>query len=240
MTWMNRLKLCVGLIAVFVIVAVGTLIFNQRQNTAHSQSASLVAEEYVVGVDYGGTVTEQYVTEGDTVQEGDPLFDVRSLALEFEIASGYPVDEDLVTEDGTVTVRATVDGTVSSVSVYKGGFAVAGSAVATIDRADSLAVSAEFLLFPRDYARIDESTEAEIILPSGQVVTGSVTGIDVITAEGQALSTVRIESSDIQGETATGLFQSGTPVNVTVRLRDDGPLAGVSDAFTDLLRQIGL
>jgi hypothetical protein len=36
------------------------------------------------------------------------------------------------------------------------------------------------------------------------------------------------------------LTKSGTPVVATLQLRDDGPLAGVSDMAFDFLRQIGL
>ena len=38
----------------------------------------------------------------------------------------------------------------------------------------------------------------------------------------------------------SGLYRPGTPVVATLSLRDDGPLAGVSDSFRDFLRRMGL
>ncbi|WP_434810208.1 biotin/lipoyl-binding protein [Microbacterium sp. bgisy189] len=240
MTWASRLKLTLGLIIVVALVAVGTIVFNQRQNSAQSTSAEIVADAYAVGTDYGGTVTELYVHDGDAVAAGDPLFAVQSLALQLDIASGYTVDSEHVADDGTTTVVASVAGTVTDVSVVQGGFAPAGSVLATIDRERTLSVDADFVLTARDYVRIATDAEAEILLPSGETLVGAVSSVDVATADGQALSTVSIDSAELADETATGLFQSGTPVTVTLRLRDDGPLAGISDAFGDLLRKIGL
>lgn len=240
MTWASRIKLAVGLIATVAIVAVCTLVFNQRQNSAQSTSAAIVAERYPVGTDYGGIVTQQFALPGDVVRAGDPLFELRSLALQRDVASGHVVDPEVAAADGTSTVVATVDGTLADVEVPQGGFARAGSVLAVIDRAGSLAVDADFLLSARDYARITADAEAELLLPNRKTLTGTVSRIDVATLDGNALSTVRISSDQLTAATASGVFQPGTPVVVTLRLRDDGPLAGVSDAFGDLLRQVGL
>jgi len=243
MTWANRFKLAGGLLLVLAIVAGGTLLFTQRQNRALSATAMVVAESFPVGTDYGGIVTRQYVDVGEGVSAGDPLFDVHSLQLRRDIASGYVADPSVIAgigEDGTSTVVATVDGTIESIAVPQGGFAAAGGVIATLDRAESLYVEAEFVLSARDYARIAEGAKAEVLLPSQDSLTGTVTRIDVDTVDGQALSTVRIESVRLAEAPATGLFQPGTPVSVTIRLRDDGPLAGVGDAMHDLMRKIWL
>lgn len=243
MTWANRLRLAAGLVLVLVLVAAGTLLFTQRQNRALSTTAMVVAESFPVGTDYGGIVTRQYVHVGDDVHAGDPLFDVHSLQLRRDIASGYVADPTLIAgidENGTSTVIATVDGTIASIGVPQGGFAAAGGVVASIDRAESLYVEAEFVLSARDYARIAEGTEAEVLLPSQETLVGTVAGIDVDTVDGQALSTMRIESAALAEATASGLFQPGTPLSVSIALRDDGPLSGVSDALHDFLRKVGL
>jgi multidrug resistance efflux pump len=243
MTWANRFRLASGLVLVLVIVAAGTLLFTQRQNRALSTTAMLVAESYPVGTDYGGIVMQQYVDVGDEVHAGDPLFDVHSLQLRRDIASGYVADPALmagIDEDGTSTVIATVDGTIASIGVPQGGFAAAGGVIASIDRAESLYVEAEFVLSAREYARVAADAEAEVLLPSQETLIGTVEGIDVDTVDGQALSTIRIESASLAEGPASGLFQPGTPVSVSIQLRDDGPLAGVSDALHDFLRKVGL
>jgi hypothetical protein len=124
--------------------------------------------------------------------------------------------------------------------VPQGGFAAAGGVIASIDRAESLYVEAEFVLSAREYARVAADAEAEVLLPSQETLIGTVEGIDVDTVDGQALSTIRIESASLAEGPASGLFQPGTPVSVSIQLRDDGPLAGVSDALHDFLRKVGL
>ncbi|MFF2632489.1 HlyD family efflux transporter periplasmic adaptor subunit [Microbacterium sp. NPDC058021] len=243
MTWTNRLKLAGGILLVLVVVAACTVVFNQRQHRVLSTSAMIVAQNYPVGTDYGGIVTRQYIDVGDEVAVGQPLFEVRSLQLQRDIASGQVSDAEVaasVAADGTSTIVATVDGTVRDVAVPQGGFAQAGSVLATVDQDASLFVEAEFLLSPRDYARIAEGSDVELLLPNQSVLRGDVDGIDVETAEGQAMSTLRITSGDLSRRAATGLFQAGTPVQVTLQLRDDGPLAGVGDALRDLVQKVGL
>jgi len=242
MTWGNRLRLTAGLVVVLALVLVCTVVFNQRQNSALSDSATIIAQHYPVGTDYGGLVVRQFAQAGDEVSEGDPLFEIRSFQLQRDIASGYVVDPALATsgKDGTNTITATVDGTLSDVTVVQGGFAQAGSVMARIDRAGSMSIEAEFVLTPRDYARIARGAQAEILLPNQDMVDGTVTGIDVATVDGKAASTVIIDSEALGEGTAAGLFQPGTPVSVTLRLRDDGPLAGLGDALHDFLRKVGL
>jgi multidrug resistance efflux pump len=241
-TWGNRIRLALGLVLVLVLVAASTIVFNQRQHRAQSMTASIVAQSFPVGTDYGGIVVTQFVQSGDAVTSGQPLFAVRSLQLQRDLAAGN-VDTltapDLAA-DGTSTIVATVDGTVSSIEVPQGGFAQAGGILATIDRSGSLFVEAEFMLTPRDYGRISAGSPVELRLPNQSDIAGTVTSIEVDTVDGQAMSTLRVDSSDLAAAASTGLFQPGTPVEATLLLRDDGPLAGVSDALGDLLRKVGL
>jgi pyruvate/2-oxoglutarate dehydrogenase complex dihydrolipoamide acyltransferase (E2) component len=54
------------------------LYLNNTNGIVAGKSASLVAEDYPVGTDYSGTITEQYVHTGDQVTAGQPLFEVQS------------------------------------------------------------------------------------------------------------------------------------------------------------------
>lgn len=245
MTWGNRIRLVVGLILTLAIVAACTLVFNQRQHQAQSASAMLVSQRYPVGTDFGGIVVDQLVEEGDDVVAGQPLFTVRSLALQRDLASldtgaGETTTTADIDAEGTATLVSTVDGVVSSIEVPQGGYAQAGGVLATVDRTGSLFVEAEFVLTARDYGRVEVGSAVDLRLPNQSVLAGTVTAIQVTTVDGQALSTLRIESDELVGALTTGPFQPGTPVEATVELRDDGPFAGVADAFSDLLRKVGL
>jgi multidrug resistance efflux pump len=243
MTWGNRVRLVLGLVLTLAIVAACTLVFNQRQHHAQSASAMLVSQRYPVGTDFGGIVTDQLVEEGDKVVAGQPLFTVRSLQLQRDLNSADSSAGDQIASvdvDGTATVVSTVDGVVSSVEVAQGGYAQAGGVLATVDRTGSLFVEAEFVLTARDYGRIEVGSAVDLRLPNQSTLPGRVAAIQVTTVDGQALSTLRIESDGLGDALTAGPFQPGTPVEATVELRDDGPFAGVTDAFSDLLRKVGL
>jgi multidrug resistance efflux pump len=243
MTWGNRFRLLFGLIVVVALVATFTLVFNQRQQQATSTSATIGAESLPVGTDYGGMVTHQYVKNGDQVVKGQKLFDVQSLRLQQDVAAGlissttaaYPVSRD-----GTATLLATVSGRISSISVEEGAFAQAGAVLAHIDRAQSLYIEAQYTLTARDYARITDGAPVQILLPNQRTLQGKVGRIEVHTVNGSAQSTIHVVSSQLVEGSDNGLVAPGTPVVATLHLRDDGILSGPGDAFSDLLRKIGL
>lgn len=246
MTWTARARLFGGMLVVLVVVAVCTLVFTQRQARAVSTTADITAEAYPVGTDYGGIITQQYVHQGDTVATGEPLFKVQSLRLQQDIASGqvstasaaYPVSAD-----GTATVLASVAGTVASVDVQQGAFAQAGAVLAKIDRSGTLSVTAQYSLTPGDYSRIVGGATVDILLPDGRTVTGRVERVDVTTVAGRAQSSVVVDSPALNAKHAEQggtQFSAGTPVEATLHLRDDGVLAGPTDAFAAFLRKIGL
>ena len=243
MTWANRIRLLFGLVALVAVVAACTIVFNQRQLRAESTTASIAAEEFSVGSIYAGTVTEQLVQAGDTVTAGETLFTVRSPLLARDLASEYVTAADLgvaVTADGTFPIAATVDGMVSEVLSPVGDFAQAGEVLATVDRAQTMTVEAEFTLTARDYGRITAGTSVEILLPDDRTIRGVITDIDVDTIDGQASSSITIESAALKAQAIEGLYRPGTPVRATLHLRDDGPLAGVTDMVRDFIRRIGL
>lgn len=244
MTWINRLRLFGGILGVVAIVAVLTIIFNQRQTQAASYDGSIAADTYVVGAAYGGTVSKQYVKDGDTVKVGDKLFTIQSVQLQQDLANGLQVTSSAAyTVDkkaGTLTYRATVAGSVSDLAAQLGNALSGGTPFAKITVANTEFVGADYLLSPGDYGRVQTGAQAEILLPNRQTITGHVTSIEVTTDAGQARTKVRIDSDELRDPALGALTKSGTPVTATLQLRDDGPLAGVSDVAFSFLRQIGL
>lgn len=233
MTWSNRIRLGLGLAGVLVLAAVLTMIVNRNNGIVDSRSASLVAEDYPVGTDYAGTVTEQYVHTGDTVKAGQPLFEVQSATLERDIAQNLVTASNLtyqVKNDNTIVLAATNDGVVSSVAYTNGAFVPANTTIATIQQAGSMYVSADFVLSAKDYARIPAKAQVDLVLPNNEKITAQVSQIQVQTEDGQARTVVRAYSPDLAD--GTGLFAVGTPVQATLHLDNSGVVTDVTNHIT--------
>lgn len=243
MTWINRLKLLGGVIVVLILVAALTLVFNQRQNKVTSYNGQVSADTYTVGADYPGTVVDQMVELDQEVAVGDVLFRVRSLQLREAIeagmsvtsASAYSVDS----ATGTITYRAVVDGRVTELTARQGNSIATGGALAVITVDTDPFVTADFLLAPRDYARLESGLPARVLLSNGHQLSGTVDLISASTSERGTVTTVQVVSAELTN-VPDPLGRPGAPVTVIVDLKDSGPLAGVQDMLDDFLIKIGL
>lgn len=243
MTWENRLRLFAGSIAVFMLVAGLTLVFNQRQNQITSFTGQVAADVYVVGADYAGTVIDQKVEAGNRVIVGQELFTVQSLQLKEALANGLKIaDTQAYRVDagqGTLTYYAVIAGVVTEINAKLGNSVPAGGWLASITDGGERFVEARFRLLPRDYARLREGASSEIILPNDQTIAGVVTAVSVETGADGTVSTLRLVAPELD-DVADTLANPGTPVTVIVSLQDTGPLAGVSDLLNDFLVKIGV
>ena len=244
MTWTNRFRLFGGLLGVLVLVAVLTLVFNQRQTKAQSQSAEIQTDTASIGAGYGGTVVKQYVDEAQEVEVGQKLFTLQSPALQADVANDIEVKGngayDVNARKGTVTYKATVAGRIDGLTAKLGSTLTAGSPFAQITVTGSEYVEAHFLLTPRDYERMEAGAPVSILLPNNQKIAGKVSDIRVATEQAKAAAEVRVDSSELTDPTLATLTRTGTPVVATVKLRDDGPLAGVTDSLFAFARKIGV
>jgi multidrug resistance efflux pump len=243
MTWGNRIRLVLGLVTVLAIVAGCTALFTRRQSEVTSTSATIAADQYVIGTDYGGTVVSQNVRRGETVTAGQVLFQVRSLALMQEIERNpvtFNTASYTVAKNGTMTFKATVSGTVSQVKVKQGDYVQPGSDLVKIDKAQSLFVTGDYTLSPRDYERVESGGAVDIVLPNQQVLPGSVQAVTVRTIDGQAQAQITVASSQLKEGAYAGLVSPGTPVTAKLHLREDDALAGARDAANDFLQKIGV
>lgn len=230
MTWKTRFSMFFGLIAVTALVLALTVAFSHRKGETEASSASIDAIEYPVGADYPGTVIEQFVVPGDTVAAGDPVARIQSTQLMRDLDDDIEVpdsDVSTVNDDGTLTVRSSVDGLVDEVLVPQGGYAGGGSVVATITALDSLFVSAEFLLDPRDFERVEQGALVEVVLPNDGTLAGAVESLEVETDEGTARTTVEVAIESASFAEQGGLMAPGTPVEATLQLRNDDLLASM-------------
>ena len=241
MTWGNRFKFFFGLIVVFAIVGAATLVFNQRQLRVESQTATIAATTMQVVTDYPGFVTKVLVKKGDQVAVGDPLFTLDSVQLKRDEAAGLvPSTRVGASSDGVLTVMASKAGIVSDVPVQVGAYAQPGTVLADVDESGTLYVEAQFKLSPLDFGRIPDKATVEYVLPNQQVLTGTVSSLDVKTVDGEAAATLHVDSAALVWGDQQGLIQPGTPVTATLYLRDDGPLAGVSDRLKSFLHKVGV
>jgi multidrug resistance efflux pump len=245
MTWINRLRLFGGLLGITLLVSVLTLVFNQRQTEATSLSAQIDADQYKIGATYSGTVTKALVKEGDSVTKGQKLFTVQSVDLQQDISNGLVVDDteayDVDTKKATLTYKAVAAGTVTDLEAKTGASLPSGSELATITSTGTQYVTAQYLLTPNDYGRIEKGADVKLLLPDNKTVDGKVVSVKVQTDQGKAATEVRVDSDAIKSDASLAdLAQPGTPVTATLQLRDDGPLAGANDLVFDFFRQIGL
>ncbi|MFN3865449.1 MAG: HlyD family efflux transporter periplasmic adaptor subunit [Demequina sp.] len=160
-----------------------------------------------------------------------------SSAVALDAQEGQRPEEEL---SPLWTVTASASGTIADVPTGVGGYVPAGGVVAHLFEQGSLHVRADFLLTPRDFDRLQVGAPVELRLPDRSTIAGTVDRVEVATEEGAARAFVRVESPDMIDREPVGLTAPGTPVNVKVELRDDGPLAGLRDSAEDFLERIGL
>lgn len=228
MTWINRLKMLVGVFAVFLLVLALTVALSHRKGETDAGSASMDAIEYPVGTDYSGTVIEQFVVQGDAVAAGDPIARIQSTQLLQDLDDDISVPDSevfQVNDDGTYTVLSSVNGLVQEVSVQQGGYAAGGTTLATIAALDSLFVSAEFILDPKDFERIEQGARVDVTLPNDQQLAGTVESIEVATVDDKAVATATVDIDESLFAEQGGLMTPGTPVEATMQLRNDDLLA---------------
>ncbi len=244
MTWQNRIRLFGGMLVVLALTGALVLLFNQRQTRALSETGQVVAAQYSVGAAYGGVVVSAEAEEGEVVRRGQPLFTVTSPELQYDLSNGVKAASgdafEVDRSSGTVTYKALATGRLDEVTAEVGAYVQNGGDLAKIRSVGSEYAVADFVLAPRDYDRVEKGARVDLRLPDDSTVEGTVDGVSVRTKEGRALTTVTIASPALQRLDKQQLSAAGTPVMATLHLRDDGPLAGVSDGVTDLLLKVGL
>ncbi len=242
MTWVARVRLSLGVIAVLLAVAGLTLLLSQRLAQATSVAATIKASEIVVGSDYAGHVVTLDVEAGEHVEPGDVVATISSPMLQSEVANGL-VDLDgsavSLDEQGYTVLRATEPGLVTEVGTRAGSFVTAGSTIAVIEVDGTRFIEATVELAPRDYARLVPGAGVTVILPDQRTLSGQVGRFAVTNDGDHAEVTVQIVSPELT-RTDSAVTASGTPVVASIELRDDGALAYAREGLEGFLRKIGL
>lgn len=232
MTWVARLRLALGVLVVLVVVALATYHLNESRGRAVSTSAQILGRDLTVGTPYAGLVLERSVEVGDEVHVGEPLFVIDSATLTYDLADDSRRNtpaSTAVDANEHLVVEAAEDGTVTAVAAEPGTFVQAGTQLATVQRADSLYVQAQFTLSPTEYARVGEHAAVDLVLPDRSTLAGAVDEMRVTTVDGVAQAVVTVTSHDLVDGGRGGLLAAGTPVVAELELRNDGWVTTVSD-----------
>ena len=224
MTWRKRIGLFLGLLFVLALAAGLTMYVNHNNGQVAGQSASLAAQDYPVGTDYSGTITEQYVQVGDQVKAGQPLFELQSPTLARDLAQGLVTKDSLTHElkgTDTLVITATNAGQVDSVAYTSGAFVPANSTIATVQQAGTMYVDRRLPALGQGLRPDSGQGHLSVVLPNNQKITATVGQIQVRTENGEARTTVRAYSPALAN--GTGLFAVGTPVQATLSLEERRP-----------------
>ncbi|GEK19849.1 HlyD family efflux transporter periplasmic adaptor subunit [Cellulomonas xylanilytica] len=238
MTWASRIRLLVGTLLVLVLAAVATYNLNESRGVAASDSAQILAKTYEVGTPYAGLVVDQMVDVGDPVTKGEPLFVIESASLQYDITNGFakPATEATQVDDqGRLVVLAAGDGTVTTITSERGTFVQPATNLATVQRADTLYVQAEYTLTANEYARVSEDATAVVELPNHSTIRAFVSEVKVETVAGEAQAVVTLTGDALDDGAQNGLVSAGTPVTAELQLRNDGVVTRTADTVKTYL-----
>jgi multidrug resistance efflux pump len=241
MTWFNRIKLVVGLVAVVAVAGVAVVQLSDDRGRATSTTAQIAADSYTLGTPYSGTIIAQPAETGQPVAEGDPVFVIDSPALELEIAEGLiePEGNPNIDPEGNFLVRANTPGVLTDTRVATGAFVQSSAELATVQAEGSLQVGAEYEMTASQYGRLTDDAPVTLLLPDGREMTGSAADVSVErTDDGTSrvvLSVVSEELSALAREDR--LITTGTPVTAEVELSNEGVVAEISEAVKGYVSQ---
>ncbi|GCE76838.1 HlyD family efflux transporter periplasmic adaptor subunit [Cellulomonas biazotea] len=241
MTWASRIRLFIGVVVVAVIAALATYQLNETKGVASSDSAQILAKTYSVGTPYAGLVVDQSVDEGDTVKTGDPLFVIDSAALQYDVRNGFAKEATEATQidaEGRLVILATGDGIVTDIASERGTFVQTAAQLATVQRAGTLFVQAEYTLTAAEYARVPDDAEVTVVLPNQRTIAARVDRTAVQTVGGEAQALITITGDDLVEGTQNGLVSVGTPVTAELHLENDGVVTRTAERVTTYIEGI--
>lgn len=239
MTFFTRVKYLFGMLLVVALAGALLLNLNTQIGTVHGDTATLKTRSYAVGTDYPGVLVREYVDAGDRVEEGQPMYVVKSQQLNRDISNGVvnprtsPYE---IRNKNEMVVRATAPGKVAKVGYIEGSLVPVNAVLAEVEADDTTHVEADFLLTPEEYALIRNADEVRVTLPNQRQVDATITEVSVQTDGEHAQTRVLAVAPELTNE---GLFTTGTPVEVEVQLREDGLIHTAEQAIRGLLTPSG-
>jgi multidrug resistance efflux pump len=169
------------------------------------------------------------------------MFVIESASLQYDITMGYakPATEATqVDAESRLVVLATGDGTVTDIASERGTFVQPAANLATVQRANTLYVQAEYTLTANEYARVEEDAIATIGLPNQRTIRAHVSEVKVETIAGEAQAVVTLTGDALKDGAQNGLVSAGTPVTAELELRNNGAVTKASESVKSYLEGI--
>jgi multidrug resistance efflux pump len=236
----TRLKFFAGIILVIALCAGLFVYLDYSMSRVKAIDGQLESDNYTVGIDYSGIITEEFVNEGAYVKVGDPLLKMRSPTLAEAIRDNEVAKTSLlysVDAEGIVLISAAAPGRVQSIAYREGGFVPANSQIAVINNEDGLYASATFVLSSPDYTRLNTNSKVYVTLPDGKKVEGIVYDILLDKKDDEVQTTVRARFDNNAINTTT--FTVGTPIDAVLELSTDTLFERGVSAVTSLFSPAG-
>lgn len=218
MNFVKRLKLFAALL-VLSIGCFGLVVYeNTVVASVGASSANLIVPTYTVGSEYAGTITRQYVNGGETVKDGQKLFELKSDQLTSALASGQLKEANLTSQlndDGAIVLSAQHDGVVSEVNYLKGSFVSPGKPIAVIKGTDVASVRASFELSGPQYAKLNPGSPITVHF-AGKDMMAKISGITQQSNNGHTFTVIDAKLPSITQDQT--VYNAGTPMTVHVIL----------------------
>ena len=156
---------------------------------------------------------------------GQPLFVVDSAALQYDVKNGFAksaTEATQIDDQGRLVVLATGDGLVTRVKSERGTFVQSATELATVQKANTLYVQAEYTLTAKEYARVKDDAAVKVVLPNQRAIVAHVDKVKVKTVAGEAQAVMTLTGESLKDGAQNGLIAAGTPVEAQLQLENDG------------------
>lgn len=242
---MNRdaIKSLLKGLVVLAVLFIGLVMYlDYSRSRVTAQHARIETRPYVVGTDYTGVITKQFITQGDKVTAGQPLFYIKSGVLVEQMRESKLTPDDLLyplTEENEIILQAARPGVVSEIHYTEGSFVPANKEVATIIDTTAMRVKATYHLTAPDYARVSQSTRMQVELPDGQTALAQIVSIRIVEQNELIVAELEAEVHSLESDQLK--TASGTPVASTLYFEQTslperawGVLRGVMDKVVNV------
>jgi multidrug resistance efflux pump len=227
----------IGGFSVLGLIAGALIIYlNWTYAATESNRAQLTLQTYTVGTSYAGIITKQTVSVGDSVVEGQTLFEIKSDELTQQLLSTKALRSNLMYplgSDGQILVTASRPGVVRQIDYNQGSFVGAYKQLASIADTTTIGVAADFTVNKSQLNRLTAATPVRITLPSGKALTGRITSISQSIKDNQSVTTVK---ASLPVDAGAQLYAaSGTAVSVKLTFDQHSWYSQIKDYARGLL-----